>query len=372
MLHRLVWPFSFRLILILAVVGFAVPAMSAGNEVFTVRGVVVDARAADELAAKSAGIASAQADALRRLLERITLRDDHDRLPEVAAGLLPQLVRDYSVDDEKFGGGRYLARLTVRFKPEGVRALLGDAEIPFAATVSRPVLVLPVFQTAGATSLWDEPNPWFAAWKRLKLEDGLLPLSVPAGDLSDVVVIGAEQAVRGNRDRLAKIAAKYGARAVLVVTATLRVSPGDGVPSLAVVAASFGDDRNEPTKIREFTAAAGDSRDAMFRAAARAIADGAVESWKRANLLDQDSEQRIRIAIPLRGLEEWLKIRRRIRGVASVKRLDVARLSIDRAEVEVLYIGGPGQLRLALAQSGLALNYVPEAGTWIMRIVEGP
>lgn len=371
MLDRLTRPFSLRLILVLAVWGVAGPAMGAGRDVFTVRGVVVDARAADELSAKSAGIAGGQRDALRALLERITLRDDHDRLPEIAAAALPQLVRDYSVDDEKFGGGRYLARLTVRFKRDGVRALLDGANIPFAATVSRPVLVLPVFQTAGATSLWDEPNPWFTAWTGLKLEDGLLPLIIPLGDLSDVVVIGAEQAVRGNEDRLAKIAAKYQARGVLVITATLRVNPGDGVLSLAVATASFGGGRNEQTRIRTFEAAADAARDAMFRDAARSIADEAVESWKRANLLDRSREQRIQVSIPLRSLQEWLKIRRRIRDIASVQRLDVARLSIDRAEVEVLYIGDPSQLRLAMAQSGLALKYTPESATWILRVIEG-
>jgi len=371
MLHRLAWPHLFRLMLVLAVAGVAVPAPSAESEVFSVRGVVVDARAADELSAKSAGIAGAQRDALRVLLERIILREDYDRLPEVAANALPQLVRNYSVDDEKFGGGRYLARLTVRFKPGGIRALLGAAEIPFAVTVSRPVLVLPVFRSAGATSLWDEPNPWFAAWSELALQDDLLPLIVPAGNLSDVAVIGAEQAVRGNRDRLAKIAAKYNVRGVLVIAATLRVNPGDGALLLAVASAAYGYERDQPVGIRNFKAAAGDSRDAMFRDAARSIADEAVESWKRANLLDQASELRMRVAVPLRGLDEWLKFRRRIGAVASIKRVDLARLSIDAAEVEILYIGNSGQLALAMAQSGLALKFVPGSALWILRIVEG-
>ena len=371
MLHRLAWPHLFRLILVLAVIGVAVPAASAEREVFSVRNVVVDARAADELAAKLAGIAGAQRDALRVLLERIILRDDYDRLPEVAANALSQLVRDYSVDDEKFGGGRYLARLTVRFKPSGIRALLGAAEIPFAATVSRPILVLPVFQSAGATSLWDEPNPWFTAWSGLALQDDLLPLTVPVGNLSDVAVIGAEQAVQGNQDRLAKIAAKYNVRGVLVIAATLRVNPGDGALLLAVTSAAYGSERDQPVKSRKFKAAAGDSRDAMFRDAARSIADEAVESWKRANLLDQDTELRMRVAIPLRGLDEWLKIRRRIGDIASVKRVDLARLSIDKAEVEILYIGKPGQLGLAMAQSGLTLKFVPDSAMWVLRAVAG-
>ena len=78
-----------------------------------------------------------------------------------------------------------------------------------------------------------------------------------------------------------------------------------------------------------------------------------------------------RVAVPLRGLDEWLKIRRRIGAVASIKRVDLARLSIDAAEVEILYIGNSGQLALAMAQSGLALKFVPGSALWILRIVEG-
>ncbi len=370
MLHWLAWPFSFRLIVVLAAFSAAFPAMSAENDVYTVRDVVVDAQAADELSAKSAGIAGAQHSALRILLERITLRDDFDRLPEVATEALSQLVRNYAIDAEKFGGGRYLARLTVRFKPNGVRALLGDAGIPFAATVSRPVLVLPVFQNAGAISLWDEPNPWFAAWSRLSLRDSLLPLTLPVGDLSDVVVIGAEQAVRGVKARLAKIAAKYDTRGVLVMAATLRADPGGGALLLTVTSASFGGDRKEWTRVRKFRIAAGDSLDTMFRDAARAVADEALESWKQANLLDQESGRRMRVSIPLRSLKGWLNIRSRMRKIAGVKRIDMSQLSIDWAEVEVFYFGQPDQLRLAMAQSGLALKYLPESAIWILQIVK--
>lgn len=142
------------------------PSHAQARDVFSVRGVAVDARAADEFAAKSSGIARAQHDALRMLFERLTLSDDHDRLPQLDDPAVTRLLRDFSVDREKFGGGRYVASLTVRFKADGVRKALRDADIPFAETVSRPVLVLPVFQTAGSTILWDDANPWFSAWSR--------------------------------------------------------------------------------------------------------------------------------------------------------------------------------------------------------------
>ena len=105
-------------------------------------GVAVDSRADNEFAAKSAAIAKGETDAFRVLLERLTLQRDHDRLPNLDRKSVSALLRDFSVDAEKFGGGRYIATLTVRFKAGAVRKLLGDADIPFAETTSRPVLIL--------------------------------------------------------------------------------------------------------------------------------------------------------------------------------------------------------------------------------------
>lgn len=142
-----------------------------GKNIFHVEGVTVDARAQDELAAKTRGLAAAKQHALQLLLTRLSPLHDHDRLPEADSKAMNELVRDFSLADERFGGGRYLASLTVRFNPSAVRDLLRDHDIPFAETKSLPVLVLPVYQMFGANLLWDNPNPWFDAWRRALQDD---------------------------------------------------------------------------------------------------------------------------------------------------------------------------------------------------------
>ena len=57
--------------------------VAQGRDIFSVSGVVVDARADNELAAKSSGIAQGETDAFRALLQRLTLNRDHDRLPNL-------------------------------------------------------------------------------------------------------------------------------------------------------------------------------------------------------------------------------------------------------------------------------------------------
>ena len=347
--------------------GPSVSAYAQAVDVFTVRSVPVDARAADELTAKSVGIAAGQKSAFNGLLRRLTLQADHDRLPSVDDKAVTQLVRDYSIEGEKFGGGRYIASLTARFKPDGVRSLLRRAEIPFAETASQPILVLPVFQTAGASSLWDDPNPWYTAWAGLPRSDGLLPLVIPVGDLSDVAVIGAEQAVQGQAERLIEIGSKYDARNVMVVTATLRISPGNGALALETLSSVYHDGEARQTTIRRFDSVPGQSRDDLLAGAAAALSVEANESWKRENLLDEGSASNMAVRVPLSGLDNWLDIRGKLRGIAGMKEVAVDRLSTSMAELRLSFTGSPSQFRLALAQHDLDLQYDLQEAAWTIR-----
>ena len=82
----------------------ATQAIADVRNLYTVEGVPVDERAADELTAKSQGIEKAQQEALQGLIEKITLRDNYDQLPEVDQKTVQQTIRDYAVANEKFGG----------------------------------------------------------------------------------------------------------------------------------------------------------------------------------------------------------------------------------------------------------------------------
>lgn len=337
-----------------------------GRDIFSVRGVAVNAQANDELTAKSAGIARAEIDAFRILLERLTLRRDHDRLPDLDRNAVTALLRDFSVDREKFGGGRYIASLTMRFKAEAIRRILRDTDIPFAETASRPVLVLPVFQTAGSTVLWQDTNPWFAAWSRIGRRDGLQPLLLPVGDLADVAAISAEEAVLGEWEKMSAVAARYGASETMVVVASLVVDQSFGLLRVEVATSRFGGNSSDQTEFRRFEAKANGARDVLLNSAANSVAHEAEDSWKQKNILEGGVEQRIVIRVPFEKLDDWLSIRKRLVGIAAVKEFAVRQLSIDRAKLELAYLGSTDQLRLAMTQSNLDLQYAADKAVWTL------
>lgn len=350
------------LAILLAVAIFGtMPVLAADPEVFTVRAVEVDATADAAVKARDDALASGQVTALNRLMARLTLKSDRAKIPPFGADGVSDLVKDFEVANEKTSAVRYLASLTVRFKPDAVRGLLRQHGVGFAETRSKPLLVLPVFEITGALSLWDDPNPWRQAWGQVPPSDGLVPLVQAKGDLRDVAAIGAEQAVQGDDQRLAAMTKRYGAADVLIARAGMRYpdkAPAEGAqgPWLQISLSRFGTASLEQTRIEAFYLQPGESNDALFVRAARAIANQIEENWKRNNRLRFGTGDELTVEVPLGSLAEWLKIKEKLETVAFIRRSDLIYLTPKTAWLRLNFIGDEEQLRLALIQSDLALK----------------
>lgn len=362
-----------------ATVGFVVaaavsaPAMAAAGaearDVFTVSDVAVDVTAEAAAAARERALIEGQRKAFGRLLERLTLRRDHASLPRLGDPEIVDHVQAIEVEEEKTSTVRYLAELTVRFKPDSIRNLLRASGIQYAETISKPVLVLPVYEAAGAAMLWDRPNPWREAWAALDLGDGLVPLIVPEGSLGDIAEISAEQAVQAVPDRLEAIAQRYGASDALVSVATLTRVPGRAGPTVDVSVTRFGPAIEPRATILSFAGNADEPVEGLLARAAAEVAAQVEEEWKQDNLLRFGSEETLSATVPLTDLTDWLAVRRRLERVAFVQEAELVTLSRSEAVVDLHYIGDVDQLRLALAQSDLDL--FEGATSWILRLLDG-
>lgn len=355
------------LALVLAVVtGGPLQAQTEG--VFEVRGIAVDVTAETAAKAREQALAEGEARAFQTLLERLTLRIEHQGLPQLAADELSTYVQDFSVADEKTSSVRYLAQLTFRFKPKDIRALLIESGFSFAETVSKPVLVLPVFQNAGALILWDDPNPWREAWAAREQRQSLVPTLLPKGDLADIAAIGAEQAMEGDPQRLAAIANRYGASDALVVFGVLRIEAAQARRVLDVYFTRFGRQIKEQTEVTSFPQEKDETVPALLARAARELTYVVEDNWKRDNLLRFDRSGMIPVVLPIAGLKDWLRVRKRLGGVAVIQRTEMVLLSKAQVRLNVHYIGETNQLALALEQADLKL--AQDNGQWLLGPLE--
>lgn len=104
---------------------------------YRVVNVLVDRSAGNAAQARELAIQDGQRFAWRRLVERLmpqSARDEHLRLPAQRVG---ELFEYFEVQRERISGTRYMAILTIVFKPEQVRTQLSRTDLPTASEVAR-------------------------------------------------------------------------------------------------------------------------------------------------------------------------------------------------------------------------------------------
>ncbi len=111
-------------------------------------------------------------------------------------------------------------------------------------------------------------------------------------------------------------------------------------------------------------AGADESLDALLRRAAAALVQQVEDNWKRDNLLQFGRPAVLAVTVRIKGLGDWLVVRKRLAGVAVIRRADLALLSRAAVRVNLHYIGESDQLTLALEQADLTLS--TEDDEWIL------
>ncbi|HYM33065.1 MAG TPA: DUF2066 domain-containing protein [Candidatus Cybelea sp.] len=335
------------LVALLYVGGVGAPLVVAyAAEPFTVVGVPVDATADSASTARVSALAQGQRDAIQSLLQRMTLISDWPRLPKVDDPALLDLVQGFEVNDERTSATRYIAKLTVVFKREQIRALLRSSGVPFTDTLARPTLVLPIVRAGGLPVLFQGANPWRDAWAKVDASDALAPLVQPKGDDSDQNAISAEQALSGDLGRLDPLARRYGAGSVLVADAN------PGATAVQVTLTRYG--AGLPQTIVE--SYSGTPTPDLMVQAVQSIVTKFEEEWKRQTILRSDTKVTLDVSVPLTGVQDWLDVRKRLDRANEVQSVEIRSLTRSDAELTLSYYGDPARLVLALAQVELVLR----------------
>ena len=364
------WPrqarFCTACVLVAAAVLLALQPCRADAQIanpYEVQRVAVDVTADTAAQARQQALREGQTRAMKILLERMTLKSDYPRLPGLSPEEITEYILDFSVAEEKTSAVRYLAKLNYRFRPSEVRDLLRAFNIPFAETPSKPVLVLPVLVQAGAMSLWDDPNPWRAAWQQRSSQISLVPTILPLGDLADVAAIGVDQVVQGDEQRLRAMAKKYDAGSVAVALASIRHDPARSLWVLDVTLTRYNQTIDPQTTVVTYVSEFGETSDSLLSRAAKQVTQLIEDNWKRDNLLQSAHQEAIAVRIPISGLKDWLVMKGKIGKVAVVRETELVQLSRAEAQVILHYIGDVGQLIIALEQADLALRGQGDAWT---------
>lgn len=341
------------------------PATPAGAQTarpanpFSVSGIGVDASADSAATARPIALADGQRRAFSTLLRRLTLPDDHARLPRPTEALLNEVVAGFGIDEERTSATRYIGKISVQFRADAIRRLLQDNRLPYSETMSRPVLLVPVWQSNEGARIWEADNPWREAWARRPDADGLVPLSVappmPAGGPSLERLFGSPDELRG-------LMRQGGYDDALLVVATLQ-SAEVGNTRVEIQIQHQG--QAEFLGSTEAFTATGGTLEETLTSAAIDIGRRIETRWKYASVIDLEKQGQISVAAAFNSLADWNRLRSALAGVPIVRKVEVLQLSHRDAQILLDYYGEPGQLSTALAQRNVVLQQ--RDGFWEIR-----
>ena len=353
-----------RFAVVLVLVGlYATTARADTAKVYRVSGVEVEARASTAVFARQTAILDGHAEALIRLLRRLTLPEDWPNLPVLSGKDAQLLSVGYVASEEKNSATRYIGRISVRFEPDRIRTLLKHNNIPFGDIQISPVLVIPVYDLPnGRRVVWENQNVWRAAWSRPDIGESLTPFILPVGDIEDIIALPSRAARRENRNALFRVAARYNARRVLLAHARLIqinvggkrgyalsvtldvLSPGDGSADEQVAFSVSGS--NRPKQL-------------MNRGVNDILSMTGI-AWKRRVIVHHDENAQREVMVSFESLQEWGRLRKKLDSVSVLKKYEVRRIDGNSALLAIDYSGSPDILALALAQQNVDLVFSKE------------
>jgi hypothetical protein len=267
---------------------------------------------------------------------------------------------------------RYIASLTVAFRPNGVRqrlAALGvQAPVATPTAAPRAVLVLPLFVSPDGAALWEEPNPWRDAWGRQTPPAGAQRILLPLGDVADLADVTTDQAKEGSPDPLSTIGRRYNAAEVIVTQARVEPDPAKKTTTVEISALRLATVNKGWTVVARYPNVEAGGLERIYETAVGRVTSAMAELTRGdASAAGAGGEEKLTATVLFDKLEDWLEVRRRIGRVPMIRRSDVASVSRERAVVNLFYIGKPDQLRDAMAQRDLDLSQ-PETGVWQLKL----
>ena len=224
--------------------------------------------------------------------------------------------------------------------------------------VVHPVVVIPLLRSGGQIQLWEDGNPWRAAWLS-QGKGGVVAIVVPQA--VDGTLPGTDAVVAANDTEIQPLAGRYRTNAVLTVTADLA---GDGHRvEVTTTALRGGSVALEPLV---YTAKSGEAPEQILARAVRdmvqLIEKQVTQNVALAGAAPQDA---LSVIVPLSGFEDWMSVRDRLSRGGVVRSWDLVSLSKVEAAIQLHLAVESDKAKSALANLGFDLQ--AGDGYWLLK-----
>lgn len=182
--------------------------------------VPVDVEAENSVAAKDKAMIEAQRTAFLQSAVKLAGEQNSEQLEQLSDSEILYFIQSVGVDDEKSGGTKYKALLTVDVNENLLKEYLAENNM-IQPEISE-LLVIPVYkaQTFGAPLLWEAENAWRDAWKSKGLiKFGAMNVQTISKNEYDIADFAADNALYMEAALYEEIAKLYNSDKIYVVYA---------------------------------------------------------------------------------------------------------------------------------------------------------
>ena len=346
-------------------------AMAAGS-VFTLERWPVDATGESTTAARDIALARGRSAALQQVFRRLTPQEYWGSLPSVDSAELELMVDGIQIANEKTSRTRYLAEVSYEFDPDQVRDILVQSGIPFSESQARDLVVVPVLENQGQFLLWEEENPWLAAWQNKPLANELVPIIAPLGELDDIVAMPSADAVAENANVLRDFARRYGVGGALLAKASLTGEGATQSLNVRLVQVTVTGGATVGSGVNQFIVRNTEAWE-LGRFLDFAMEQGVPRlrnAWKEQTIVFSNAPTTpVTAVIQFETHQAWIAVRDRLKATPTIRNFNILGVSPSGADVDFDYVGTIEQLRLNLAQRDLNLL---DGGSFVMIALRAP
>jgi hypothetical protein len=183
---------------------------------YSIKAIEVQNAGVSSLAAKDSALKDARKQAFQLMIQKLIDKKEMDRFETTDDTTIEFLVDSMQIMNEQMGRKSYKATVAFEFNKRRIEEFLRNKAVQFVVPVHKSIVVLPLFSDGAKTYLFEKDNIWLDQWRGHSFNQAMMTFIVPNGDLSDINLLDAEDALIGASEKMAAVAARYQVSAVVV------------------------------------------------------------------------------------------------------------------------------------------------------------
>lgn len=308
--------------------------------------VPVDMEAENSVAAKEKAMTTAQRQAFLEIAGKLTSPENVEKLSELSDDKIMRFVQSVSVDDEKAGGTKYIANLTVQINERLLKDYMAENEM-IKADAQR-LLVIPIFKQSQRSYplLWEEDNIWRRSWRsKGEIKFGIMLLTTVGEHYRNIDGLSAENALYMGSSLYDQISDFGGSDRVYVILAEV-MENGDLKVTL----------KNEKSKAEDSFAVYNDGSSDVFE---KAIRESVTHISNMEREVKNNDEGGVSLGVinavyVYQNMNDWLIKSRALRALEQVEKIEEKGTGGGKVNFTIQYTGSLEDLWLALQENGFS------------------